>query len=130
MRLGAASGDVHMTMEDLARFLHLHLQGLRGSPRLLTAETFTRMHTPVAPAAGYGLGWGRFVAARRAAPGDAADADGYVRFPVHFHTGGTVVFYTVVYVSPTRDVAIAVSTNSYLKDAATRVIDAVHARFR
>jgi CubicO group peptidase (beta-lactamase class C family) len=130
LRLGAASGDVHMTMEDLARFLHLHLQGLRGNPRLLTAQTFARMHAAVAPAEVYGLGWGRFVAARRAAPGDAADADGYVRFPVHFHTGGTVVFYTVVYVSPTRDVAIAVSTNSYLKDAATRVIDAVHARFR
>ncbi len=130
LRLGAASGDVHLTMEDLARFLHLHLRGLRGQPRLLAAETFTRMHAPVAPATSYGLGWGRMTAARRAAPGEAANAEGYVEFPVHLHTGGTGVFYTIVYVSPTRDVAIAVSTNSYLKDAATKVIDVVHARFR
>ncbi|MBV9775325.1 MAG: beta-lactamase family protein [Gemmatimonadetes bacterium] len=128
--LAVSSGDVNMSMEDLARFLHLHLQGLRGRPRLLTARTFARMHTPVAPAGAYGLGWGLATLAREAGPGESAGADGRVRFRVSEHDGSTGVFYTTVMVSPTRDVAIAVATNSDLRDPANRVLRAIHARFR
>ena len=46
----APAGDVFMTIGDYAKFVQLHLRGLRGQPRLLRAETFLKLHT--APSVG------------------------------------------------------------------------------
>ncbi len=56
LRLGPA-GTVHCTMADWARFAALHLQAAQGKPRLLKAETFTKLQTPpraqIMPAGGW-----------------------------------------------------------------------------
>jgi len=55
------AGDMSPTLPDYARFIQLHLRGLRGSDGALTAATIRALHSPVAPfdsATGFGLGWG------------------------------------------------------------------------
>jgi D-alanyl-D-alanine carboxypeptidase len=51
------AGSVHCSVEDLARFVAFHMQGLRGQNGVLKAETIRHLH---APAAGghYMGGWG------------------------------------------------------------------------
>ena len=46
----APAGDVFMSIGDYAKFVQLHLRGLRGQARLLKAETFQKLHT--APSVG------------------------------------------------------------------------------
>jgi CubicO group peptidase (beta-lactamase class C family) len=48
------AAGVSVTPRDLARFVQLHLRGLRGEARLLDVSTFQYLHTPVD---GFGLGW-------------------------------------------------------------------------
>lgn len=43
--LGPA-GDLRMSIVDLARFAQLHLDGLQGKARLLSVETFQKLHHP------------------------------------------------------------------------------------
>src|SRR5690606_40293924 len=43
----APAGDLSMPLGDYAKFLKLHMDGLAGEPRLLSAETFAFLHEPV-----------------------------------------------------------------------------------
>lgn len=54
--LGPA-GTVHCSLRDWAKFVALHLAALRGHPRLVSAKSLARMHTP-SPNTHYGMGWG------------------------------------------------------------------------
>ena len=49
------AGTMHTTLDDFARDLQAHLDGERGTPGLLTAESYATLHAPVA--SGYALGW-------------------------------------------------------------------------
>ena len=52
-------GTVHCSIGDWAKFISLHLQAERGHPRIVSAESFAKLHTPYdAPGEPqYGMGW-------------------------------------------------------------------------
>jgi CubicO group peptidase (beta-lactamase class C family) len=127
--LGAPHGDVHMSIEDLARFGQLHLAGLSGRARLLQEGTFRRMHQVVPPAS-YGLGWAVVPRATRARPGENASAEGLIEFTTSEHDGTAGTFFASLLVSPSRGVAIAVVANADNRAAVEWVRDRIHQLFR
>jgi CubicO group peptidase (beta-lactamase class C family) len=60
-RLGpclAPGGDVHCSVQDLARFAAFHLSRGRSAPRLLKPEAFDLLHAePTGAKTGYAMGW-------------------------------------------------------------------------
>lgn len=52
--LGPA-GTVHSTLDDMAKYLLAHMNGERGTPGLLSVDSFKTLHAPVVP--NYALGW-------------------------------------------------------------------------
>ena len=58
----APGGGLSMSIEDYAKFLRLHLQGLRGHDGLLRAKTIQYLHAKPAGAdensIGFAFGWG------------------------------------------------------------------------
>jgi CubicO group peptidase (beta-lactamase class C family) len=90
----APAGDLSLSVRDYARFVQLHLRGLRGEPRLLSGEGFRRLHT----AEGfYAMGWGEI------------DIEG-VRTAVH--DGSTGSFWATAWIQPGRDIAVVVLVNA------------------
>ena len=53
--LGPA-GTVHTTLSDYAQYMFAHIEGERGIPGIVTADTFQFLHTPVGNSS-YALGW-------------------------------------------------------------------------
>ena len=95
--LGPA-GTAHASMQDLARYIAMHLAGEQGrEDQLLTAETIRRLHTP-APGFSYASGWA--VTEREWAGGLAL-----------VHSGSNLRWYAVVWMAPERDFAVLVATN-------------------
>ncbi len=108
------AGAVHCSMEDLAKYVSFHMAGERGQSKLLKAETFKKLHTPVA-GGDYALGW--VVLERKWAHGRTL-----------MHNGSNTMFYAVIWAAPNRDCAIVVATNigsskadDACDDAATQV---------
>lgn len=105
--LGPA-GTVHASLAGWARFVSLHLRGARHPTRLLSADAFTRMHTP--PAGGdYAHGWQ--VVERAWAGGRALT-----------HNGTNGLWFSTVWIAPGRDFAVLVAANAG-GDAAARACD-------
>jgi CubicO group peptidase (beta-lactamase class C family) len=50
------AGTVHGTLGDLAKYMLAHIEGERGIPGLLTADTFRFLHSPFGGYP-YGMGW-------------------------------------------------------------------------
>jgi D-alanyl-D-alanine carboxypeptidase len=90
----APAGDLSMSVRDYARFVQLHLRGLRGRPRLLSADGFRRLHSPNGF---YAMGWGEI------------EVEG-VRTALH--DGSTGTFWATVWMQPERNVAVAVLVNA------------------
>jgi CubicO group peptidase (beta-lactamase class C family) len=110
----APAGDLSLSVRDYAKFVQLHLRGLTGRPELLSAETFTRLHTPVEH---YAMGWGE------------VDIEG-VRTTTHDGTTGT--FWATVWMQPSRDLAVAVLVNAggeRAAEAANRAAGALLERY-
>lgn len=100
---GSAYGGLVGSIDDVARFLQLHLRdGEVDGTRLLEPATATAMREIVAMGERYdlGLGWFRPAAARDADP------------PFVEHLGGGAGFYNVIRIYPTRGVGIAVMGNT------------------
>ena len=97
--LGPA-GTVHCSLQEWSKFIALHLQGARGEGKLLTAESFQRLHAPqpIDGKSGYALGW--VVLERPWADGS-----------VLMHNGSNTMWYSVVYVAPKRGFAVMAVTN-------------------
>lgn len=97
--LGPA-GTVHCSLRDWSKFIALHLQGARGDGKLLTAESFQRLHTsqPIDDNSGYALGW--IVLERPWADGS-----------VLMHNGSNTMWYSVVWIAPKRGFAVMAVTN-------------------
>ena len=102
--LGPA-GTVHCSLRDWSKFIALHLQGARGECRLLTAESFQRLHSPqpIDDKAGYALGW--VVSQREWADGS-----------VLMHNGINTMWFSVVWIAPKRGFAVMAVTNLGGKD--------------
>ena len=94
--LGPA-GTVHATMQDLARYIAMHLAGEQGRADLLQPETIQRLHTP-AEGFTYASGW---VVTNR----DWAGGRTLV------HSGSNLRWYAVAWLAPERDFAVLVATN-------------------
>jgi CubicO group peptidase (beta-lactamase class C family) len=95
--LGPA-GTVHTTLSDYLKYAVAHLEGANGTSTYLTTATFTKLHTPTA-GTDYALGWG--VVNRAWAGGDAL-----------WHNGSNTLWYAVVWLAPTRDLAVFAATNA------------------
>jgi D-alanyl-D-alanine carboxypeptidase len=90
----AAAGIVSLTPTGYARFLRLHLQGLRGhDTAVLHASTVQALHRPID---GYSAGW-------------IETSAGSVPLSLHDGTAGT--FYAWAGIEPTRNIAAAGFTN-------------------
>lgn len=93
----APAGRVHCSLDDLARYAMLHLEGERDG-KLLKPETFRKLHT--APAGGdYACGW---VCLRRGWAGGQA----------LMHNGSNTMWYVVMWLAPEKDFAVIAATNT------------------
>lgn len=90
-------GTVHATLADWARFVSLHLEGAQGRARLLSAKTFTELHTPP-EGSDYACGWGT---AQR----------GWGGGRVLTHTGSNTYWFAVTWLAPKRNFAVLVCCN-------------------
>ncbi len=107
-RLGAETapaGDVNASIRSYAEFVQMHLRGLQGTSALVSADTFTHLHTPDA---GYAFGWGvqQFEDATTSA-----------------HSGSADTFYAVVVLQADRDLAVATVTNAAGERAERAVVE-------
>jgi CubicO group peptidase (beta-lactamase class C family) len=96
----APAGDVSCSIEDLARFAMLHLQGLQGIDGLLSAATIRRLHDPGPhdDPNRYGGGW----MISEAPSGELC----------HWHGGSAGTFYSMVWLLPESNRAGVVLMNS------------------
>jgi CubicO group peptidase (beta-lactamase class C family) len=90
----APAGDMSMSIEDYAVFVQWHLRALRGMPTILSAQSFTALHTPDGE---YAKGWG------------VSTINGALTYA---HEGSAGTFDALVVIQPDRDVAAAVFTNA------------------
>jgi CubicO group peptidase (beta-lactamase class C family) len=103
------AGTVHATMDDLALYFQLHLDGARGgATALLAPESFSKLHQPVG-ATGYACGWA--IADRPWANGRTLS-----------HAGSNTLWYAVVWIAPVRGFGVFAVTNAG-GDAAARATD-------
>lgn len=91
------AGTVHCSLPDLARYILVHLSGERGTPELLSAESFKKLHTAVGEG-DYALGW--VVLQREWAGGRALMSN-----------GSNTMFYIVIWMAPARNCAVITATN-------------------
>lgn len=90
-------GTVHCSIIDLARYTAFHLQGARGVGKLLRADSFKKLRTPLSGQT-YALGWD--TAKRDWAGGTALT-----------HAGSNTMFFAVIWIAPAKDFAVVVATN-------------------
>lgn len=90
------AGDMHLSIEDLAKYATLHLTGLSGTDGLLSSTTVKNLHQPPTGQS-YAAGW---------SIGKAPDES-----PMHFHNGSLGTFYAAVFLYPEHDAAIVFATN-------------------
>jgi len=102
---------VHASLADFAHYANWHIDWQRAHPRLLTEETFKRLHQR-APGQDYAMGW--LVDERDWAGGD-----------VLWHTGSNSMFYAVMWVAPDRDATFVAATNAAHAEADDACNDAI-----
>jgi len=91
------AGTVHTTLDDFVLYLQAHLDGERGIPGLLTAESFATLHVPVA--SGYALGW--------SVEGSLSPlgAGGFI------HNGSNLRWFAVTWFSPQKNCGLLIVVN-------------------
>lgn len=111
------AGSVHCSIEDLARYVAFHLEGLHGRDGALKAETIRRLH---APASGehYMGGW----VVKKEEEGERR----------HGHEGTAGTFFAMVQLYPDDDLGLVAAANigpaaaPYLR----KMRDAIHRRMK
>ncbi|GAB4451735.1 MAG: serine hydrolase domain-containing protein [Armatimonadaceae bacterium] len=109
----APAGDIHLSINDFARFVQMHLRGLRGQRTLLRPETVQKMHAPAVrvtppdqPAAFYALGW------------TVVEIDGV---QTSAHNGSADTFYSNAAIQSSRNRAVVAVTNIYSEEVASEI---------
>ena len=101
-RVLAPAGNVHGSVEDLARFGLIHLDGLNGRDGYLDPETVWELHDPApGPGERYAYGW--------ALASWPRDTD----FECHWHNGSGGTYYALIKLVPELDLGIAILANGY-----------------
>ncbi len=98
------AGTIHCSVPDWAKFAALHLQGERGTSKLLKPATLKTLHTPP-EGREYAAGW--IVCERSWAGGLALN-----------HAGSNTCWYSNIWLAPAMNFAILVATNRGDSDAA------------
>jgi len=114
----APAGTVHCSVEDWARYAHLHLSAARGTSIMLTADSFEVLHSDPYKQ-DYGFGW-------------AVMNEDWGGGPVLAHDGSNGRWYAVIVIAPKRDIAILVATNAAdgtAQSACREAITAIRKRF-
>jgi CubicO group peptidase (beta-lactamase class C family) len=93
----APSGEVHMTLADLVAYGNDQLRGDLGKGKLLTAETYQRLHTPRLN--GYACGWIK------------KDPSKEIPCTVYWHNGTNTMWYALVAFIPEKNMVVAVASN-------------------
>jgi D-alanyl-D-alanine carboxypeptidase len=104
------AGNMSLTIGDFARYVQLHLRGLRGEGTLLQFDTFRRLHTPTltrGQSVNYATGWDVF-----RLRGERTS----------FHDGEASTFYAIMYVQARRNRAVVIVTNA-VNEAAVAALD-------
>jgi CubicO group peptidase (beta-lactamase class C family) len=104
----APADDLHMTLEELARFTRAHLVALRGHPTVIKSSTARQMHTQRNRS---GLGWGVVTL-----------LDYY---PVSVYSGSAGTFDTMIAITPGADIGVIVATNAGSPQAEAAAKDAL-----
>ncbi len=92
-KFNAPAGDVFLSIEDYAKYIQMHLKGMRGEDGLLKSETIKYIHSPVGE---YALGWS------------------VLRFhgwKCSLHNGSAGTFFSAMAVCHDKDLAVVVLTN-------------------
>ena len=90
----SAAGEMALSLEQYLKFGQLNLRGMTGHPELLSAASFTALHTPVGD---YALGWGE------------VDLGGEMTAT---HNGSSGAFYATIFLQPGRDLGVIVLSNA------------------
>jgi CubicO group peptidase (beta-lactamase class C family) len=93
----APAGTAHCSLGDWARYAILHLQGERGEAKLLKAETFRKLHTPL-PGDNYAFGW-------------LVDKRDWAGGKVLMHAGTNSFWFAVIWLAPDRNCGYLAATN-------------------
>ena len=107
------AGDASPSLQDYARFLQLHVRGLKGRDDVLKAATIQDLHrkvAPINPGPGSLMGWTLM-------PRDGVES--------HEHVGSYGAYVAYATIQPSRDLAVGAFTNvgggQDLRDAVARV---------
>ena len=102
------AGDVHASMQDLARYALAHMNGVNGKSGILNADTFQWLHSPK-PGQNYAAGW------LVSKPDDVT---------VHEHSGSAGTFLAIMMIEPenNRGWVIAANTGSMALDGIFRKV--------
>ncbi|MBL9172593.1 MAG: beta-lactamase family protein [Verrucomicrobiales bacterium] len=92
------AGTMHGSLLDLSQYAAFHLRGHRADTPMLTREAMVRLHTAVPGNEGYGGGW--IVTTRPWANG-----------LVLTHSGSNRQWYSVLWLAPERQFAVAATCN-------------------
>jgi CubicO group peptidase (beta-lactamase class C family) len=105
------AGTVHCSLADWAKYAAFHLRGARGEERMLPADAFETLQTPLPDDdKAYGYGW--LVTERDWAGGKALT-----------HAGSNTMWFAVVWIAPKRNAAYLAATN-FGQDTAFTACDA------
>jgi len=91
------SGSLHMTLADLSSYASEHLRGHLGNGKLLSAETYQRLHAPRLH--DYAYGW---VVKERGADSPHT---------IYWHNGSNTYWYALVAFIPDKNMVVAVTSN-------------------
>lgn len=90
------AGNLSLSTRDFARFVQLHLRGLRGTSTYLDPTTFLQLHTPVEGYI-YAYGWA------------VVEQEGR---QISFHEGNSSLFYAFMVIDAENDIAAVVVANA------------------
>jgi CubicO group peptidase (beta-lactamase class C family) len=93
----APAGAVHMTLADLSTYADEHLRGQRGKGKLLSAETYQRLHTPRLH--DYAYDWGK------------KERSEEIPYTLYWHNGSNTLWYALVVFIPEKNMVVAVAAN-------------------
>jgi CubicO group peptidase (beta-lactamase class C family) len=93
----APAASTHMTLADLATYGNEHLFGHLGKGKLLSAETYQRLHTPRLH--DYAYGWGKKEPSKE------------IPFTVFWHNGANTEWYALVVFIPEKKMVVVVASN-------------------
>lgn len=93
------AGTVHLSILDWAKYIMFHLNGARGTPRLLQLSSFHKLHNPISqPPPAYAMGW-------------IVEDSKWAQGKVLVHAGSNTYWFAKVWIAPSRNLAILVACN-------------------